>query len=167
MRLEVAIANTEQIEQTVEAEAGDGLVCLLPHDGLGTVRDAHAREVEHGNVVGSIADRHYLLERDTFLFGDFSKERCFTRSVDDGRDDAAGDKAVANLEFIGMNVIDAKALLQRVCEEGEAAGKDSGLIAEKAQSADKTLGAIGERYGIHQACLRALRGVPSVERLDA
>lgn len=85
MRLEIAVANTEEIEQTVKSETGDGLVSLLPDEGLGSVSDAHAREVEHGYVVGSVANGYHLLERDTFAVGDFSEERRFTCSVDDGR----------------------------------------------------------------------------------
>ena len=62
MRFEVAVANAEEIEKTVKAEAGNGLVGFLPDDRLGAVCDAHAREIEHGDVVRSVANGNHLLE---------------------------------------------------------------------------------------------------------
>jgi hypothetical protein len=45
-------------------------------------------------------------------------------AVDDGGDDLAGDEAVADVEGVGVEVVDAESLLEDAAEEGEAAGED-------------------------------------------
>ena len=62
-----------------------------------------------------------------------------------GGDDLAGDDAVADVERVGVQVIDAEALLQHAAEEREAARENRGLVAEPPQRRDQPLGAVGER----------------------
>jgi hypothetical protein len=133
---------------------GDNFMQLLYGGNIGQSNVACYRSptydalYERSRLMPDSPDRDHLFERDVLAFGDLSKQCGFAISVDDGRDDAAGDKAIANLEFVGVHVVDAEALLQGICEEGEAAGENGGLVAEQVQGSDEALGAVGERDGI-------------------
>jgi len=148
--VEVAVADSDEVEESVEAEVGDGLVGGLADQRFGAIGNAHAGEVEHGDIVGAIADGNNLFERDAFGVGDLREEVGLAVSVDDGRNDAAGNDAVDDFKLVGVDVIDAEALLEMAREEGESAGEDSGFVAEEAEGADEAFRAIGERDGFEE-----------------
>src|SRR5579883_2378030 len=142
---EVAVADSDQVEQAVEAEVRQGMVSALPDQWLGAEGDAHPGEVEHGQVVGSVADGDDLLEGDLFLPGDALEKLGLSSSVDDAAAYVTGNDAVRDLKGVGIDVVDAEALLEMAGEEGESAGEDGGFVAQHLEGADELLGAFGER----------------------
>lgn len=127
------------------------MACGLADDGFGLEGDAEASELEHGKIVGPIAYRDHLFEREVFLGGDLLEESGFSAAVDDFGVDFAGDDAVLDVEFVGVDVIDAEALLEVLAEESEAAGEDGGFVAEAFKGGDETLGTVGEGNGPDQS----------------
>ena len=82
------------------------------------------------------------------------------RAVDDRSQHLAGDDAVADVERVGVQVIDAQTLLQHAAEEREAAGEDRGLVAEAAQRRDQPLGAVGERNPVDRPVAAPIQAGP-------
>lgn len=115
--MEVAVADSDEVEKAVEAEVGDGLVGGLADEGFGAIGDAHACQVEHGDIVGAVADGNDLFQRDAFVVGDLREDLGLAVSVDDGWNDAAGDDAVDDFKLVRVDVIDVEALLEMAREE--------------------------------------------------
>ena len=73
--------------------------------------------------------------------------------------------AVADVERVGVQMIDAEPLLQHAAEEREAAGQDRGLVAEPPQRADQPLGAVGQRNAVDDLLQRDSRA--ALQQRDA
>jgi len=154
IRQQITIPNSDDVEQAVETEAGDGLVGILADQWLGAIGDAHSSQAEHGDVVGTIADRDHLLQGNSLPFRDFSQQDGLPVSIHNGRNHAAGDLAVCYLQFVGIDVVNAQILLQVLCEKVETAGEDGRFVAEKFQRANQPLGAIGKGNRVEQGARR-------------
>src|SRR5271155_1993327 len=88
-RLQVSVANPDEVEQAVETEMGQRVVGALPDQRLGPEGDAHPGKVEHGQVVGPVAHRNHLLHGDLFLSGNLPEQFSLSGSVDDAAADLA------------------------------------------------------------------------------
>ena len=65
-------------------------------------------------------------------------------AVDDFADIAAGEFAViANLELVGIDVVDAVAALQVFAEIGEATAEDGNLVATALEDGHQSVGTLG------------------------
>lgn len=141
---EVAFSDSDEVEEAVEAEEGDGVSGGLADDGFGAEGDAHACDAEHGEVVGSVTYGDDLFEGDVLLGGDLAEELGFAGAIDDVGFDEAGDFAVFDVEVVGVDVVDAEALLEVASEEGESAGEDGGFVAKELEGRDELFGAFDE-----------------------
>ena len=62
--LDVVAGDAEQVQDRVEVRDAERGVGGVPDRGLGVERDAQARRRDHVEVVGPVADRHGLAQRD-------------------------------------------------------------------------------------------------------
>ena len=145
-----AVGNPEEIEDGIEAEGGDGVLGFLAHERLGAVGNAHAGETEHGEIIGAIANGDGLIEGNSLFSADCLQHLSFALTVHNGRNDVAGNEAIDDFEFVGMEVINAKTGLQMTSEEGEAAGEDCGLVTLAFQRGNETFAASGDGNAIEQ-----------------
>ena len=134
--MQVLISETDEIDQPVEAQGGDGVIGLGADDWFGAVSNAHVGERHHWQIVGSVAYSYCFLERDVLALGDLPEHCGFARAVHDGRDDTPCDFAIDDFELVGVEFVDAEAGLQGFGEEGEATGKDGGVITEGFERAE-------------------------------
>ena len=71
------------------------------YDGLGVERHPEARRVEHAEVVGAVADRDGLCQRDARLGREAAQQPGLALPVDDVPGDPAGELAVDDLQGVG------------------------------------------------------------------
>ena len=76
---------------------GQRMVGALADERLGAEGDAHSGEVEHGQIVGPVADGNDLLKRDFFLRGDMSEQIGLSGAVNDAARDIAGNDPVGHI----------------------------------------------------------------------
>ena len=62
--IDLGVLEAEEVEDAVQADAGDGLAGAGTDLGLRVIRDAEAREPQHRQVVGTVTDGYGLLEVD-------------------------------------------------------------------------------------------------------
>ena len=84
---------------------------VLFDQGFGAEGDAEAGFAEHGQVVGAVADGDRLFQADAFLGGDFPQQLRFALAVDDLSDHPAGNLAVFDFQFVGVDIINAQQIL--------------------------------------------------------
>src|SRR5271166_1205612 len=141
----IAVANPDEVKQAVKAEMRQRVVSALADQRLGPEGNTHSGKVEHGKIVGSVAHRDDLFERDFLLPGDLPQPLGLSGSVDNAARHLAGDHAAGDLQLVGVDVVDAEALLQVTGEKGKSAGQDRGLVAKDLESPDQLLRTLGER----------------------
>ena len=92
--------------------------------------DAQSGLRDHRQVVGTVAHGNGLGEIDFLNLGDELQQFGLAMAVDNLSDVASRQLAVvANLQFIGIDIVDAVLALQVLAEIGEAATEDGNLIA--------------------------------------
>ena len=68
----IAVADTEQVEDTIEAKGRNRLLGVRAHHWFGTEGDAETGEGEHGQIIGAITDGDHLLENEPFARRQFA-----------------------------------------------------------------------------------------------
>ena len=107
-------------------------------DRLGVEGDAEAGGLDHGEIVGAVADREGCSDRD-IVFGDERIEAVELGLLAEDRiGDGAGQHVAVEFERVGHRFVEADALADPVGKEGEAARDQRGV------------GAIG-LHGLHQS----------------
>ena len=82
--------------------------------------DAQSGEGEHGEVIGSVAHGNGLLQVNFLHLCDETEKLGLALSVDDVSEVTSSQFAVIpNLKFVGIDVVDAKFLLQVFSKEGK------------------------------------------------
>ena len=106
--------------------------------------DAQTREVEHRQVVRPVADGHRLRDVDRLELAQQPQQLGLAAPVDDLADVAAREAAVLDLEFVGVDVVEAVFLAQVVAEVGEAAREDRRLVAHALEDGHHAFEPLGD-----------------------
>ena len=138
---DLVAGEAEHLQDGVQVGLVERRVRLLAHERLGVEGDAETRGVQHVEVVGAVADRDGLLERDAVLRGEPRQRAGLAGAVDDLPDQAAGEPAVDDLEGVGRREVQPERLGQRVGDLGEPAADDAAAEAQPLQGADQGAGA--------------------------
>ena len=144
VELDLVAPHAQHEQDGVEVGDVDGGVGRLAHHRPGVEGDAEARRAEHVEVVGPVAHRHHLVERDPLLGRQLPHELGLGRPVDHRPQGAPGEAAVDHLQRVGVGVVDAQLGRQMVGDRREPARHDGGAVAEAAQGADEGAGPGGE-----------------------
>ena len=99
------------------------------HRRLGAISDAEARFLQHGEIVGAVADGHGFMWREAAGGGQLLQHRELGRLAEDRLGDAAGEFAVLDQQNVGVVFLKADGLADARGEEGEAAGNQCGVSA--------------------------------------
>ena len=103
------------------------------HFGLSMIGDAESCRFNHRQIVCAIANSDGLRRRDFILFRQFTQRTGFIFRIDDIADDVAGQLTVHDLQFVGEHRVEMQLVAQILGKEGEAAGGDRHLPAERFQ----------------------------------
>src|SRR5277367_3222394 len=122
----------------------------LPYQWLSSESDAHAGDSKHGKIVGAIAYRDYLVERDIFLQSNFSQQLGLACAVYDRRPNLSAHHAIHDVQIISKDVVDPQTLLQMLSEEIEPSREDRRFVAKHLESSDQLLGPFNQRNGVQQ-----------------
>ncbi len=97
------------------------------HRRLGVKSDAKAGFLQHGKIIGPVADRQSLVEGEAVGGGQFLERRELGRLAENRLGHAAGEPAVLDLQNIGAVLVEADGLADARREDGEAAGDQNGI----------------------------------------
>ena len=98
------------------------------------VGDSQTGKAQHRQVVRSVPDGDRLLQTDSFELAQKPQKLRLAPSVNDFADEVAGQFAVHNLKFVGIDVVETETLLEEFPEIGEASGEDGGLVANSLEN---------------------------------
>src|SRR5262249_16266881 len=107
-RLDFFSGDAEEVQDRVEVGDVDRRVRRLLHEGLGVGGDAGAGDLQHVEVVGTVADGDHGLEGYADLRGEEAQRVGLAGAVDHGADDAPGDRVVDDLQLVGPCEMDAQ-----------------------------------------------------------
>ena len=113
----VAVFKSEKIEHAVKPNGVDALLCVCHYTGFCVEGYSEAGLAKHGQVVGAIAHGYGLCEVHFFHLCDELQKLCLTVSVNDLADITSCQLSVfANLQFVGIDIVDAIFALKEFAE---------------------------------------------------
>ncbi len=116
---------------------GDACAGRVCDHGLGAKGDAEAGGLQHGEVVGAVADRHRLGERDGVLGCEGAQDPLFCVAVEHGFGDGAGEGGAVIFELVREMRGKAEMFGDAGGEIGEPAGDEGGDGAVGAHGGDE------------------------------
>lgn len=122
------------------------------HRRLGVKSNAEPGFLQHGEIVGSVADRQRLVGREAMGGGQFLERGELGRLAENGFGHAAGQAAVLDFQNIGAAFVEADGLADGRGEQGEAAGDQGGIGPMRA-------------HGLHQRPSAGSQGDALFDRL--
>lgn len=129
-------------------------------DGLGPIRDAQARLLDHRQVVRAVADRHGLSSVKAERVASLDQRGALEAAVDDPTGDAPGQDAVFNAQHIGFHLLEPQAIRHRPGEGSETSRHKQGRNALRAQSSHERFSARIRPNPLPQALLQRRFGQP-------
>ena len=126
-------AAREDAEYPHQVSVTDGDFRLFIHFWLGMVGNPQPCRFDHRQVIGSIANRHGLRQRDFILLREAGQGFRFLLRVNDVADHIAGKFTVHDLQFIGYHGCQAQLVAQVFSKESKAAGGNRHFPAQRFQ----------------------------------
>ena len=140
----VVAGDAEQVQDGVQVGDAQRGVGRVAHHGLGVERDAEPGGGDHVEVVGAVADRHRLGQRNPGVGGEPAQRLRLPGPVDHRAAQPPGQLPGRDLQLVGRHVADAELGGQRPDHLDEAAADDARLVAEAAQRPDQRARARGQ-----------------------
>jgi hypothetical protein len=135
--VDLVAGDAEQVQHGIQVGQAQRGIRRVADDGLGIERDPEPGRGDHVQVIGAVADRNGLAERDAGVTGEPAQRLGLARAVDDRAGHPSGQLARGHLEHVGRHVVDAEPGGERVDDLGEAAADDSAPVAEPLQGPDQ------------------------------
>ena len=130
MLSEIGVLETEEVEYAVESDGIDALFGIGHNARLGMEGNAQTGLRNHGEVVGTIAHGNGLCEVHFLNLCYELQQFGLSVAVDNLTDIMASQLAVlANLQFVGIDIVDTILTLQVFAEIGESTREDGYLVA--------------------------------------
>ena len=114
------------------------------HLGFGMESDAQAREVEHRQVVGAVADSHRLGDVDLLELAQQAQQLGLAAPVHHLAHVAPRELALLDLQLVGIYVVESVFLAQVVTEVGEAARQNGRLVTHALEDGHHALQPFGD-----------------------
>ena len=126
----IGILKTEEIENSVNTDRRNTLLCLGFHFRLGVEGNAQTRLRKHRKVVGSVSYSYGLSYVYILYLRQQSEQFSLTLTVNYISHIVSGKSAVLTyLKFVGIYLIEPETLLKVIAEISKTSGENSCLIS--------------------------------------
>lgn len=102
---------------------------VTPKRRLGTKGDAESCRLNHGTVIGAVADRHRQSHRNAAGGGSLPQRIGLAVAPQNGTDQAAGQRAIDNFHIVGHVLVHSQHVADKRRKGAKAAGDDHGMGA--------------------------------------